>query len=115
VRIERIKEPNTHSYQRYLENPRVWVPIFRTLLETSITKQQADDLIAEYDATPAAACPQALDELCQAVKGIAEAWKNRAGAVGTWQFVVELTKARRVIDEARQQCFGPGGGLGSVI
>jgi len=115
VRIERIKEPNTHSYQRYLENPRVWVPIFRTLLETSISKQQADDLIAEYDATPAAACPQALDDLCQAVKGIAEAWKNRAGAVGTWQFVVELTKARRVIDEARQQCFGPGGGLGSVI
>ena len=44
-------------YQRYLENPRVWVPIFRTLLETSISKQQADDLIAEYDATPPAACP----------------------------------------------------------
>jgi len=113
--IERIKEPNTHSYQRYLENPRVWVPIFRTLLETSISKQQMTDLIDEYDATPAAACPQALDDLCQTVKRIAEAWKNRAGAVGTWQFVVELTKARRVIDEARQQCFGAGGGLGGII
>ena len=115
VRIERIKEPNTHSYQRYLENPRVWVPLFRTLLETPISNQQADDLIAEYDATPAAACPQALDDLRQTVKGIAEAWKNRAGAVGTWQFVVELTKARRVIDEARQQCFGAGGGLGAIV
>jgi hypothetical protein len=115
VLIERIKEPNTHSYQRYLENPRVWVPIFRTLLETSISKQQMTDLIDEYDATPAAACPQALDDLRQTVKRIAEAWKNRAGAVGTWQFVVELTKARRVIDEARQQCFGAGGGLGGII
>lgn len=115
VRIERIKEPNTHSYQRYLENPRVWVPIFRTLLETSISKADADNLTTEYDATPAAACPQALDDLRQTVKRIADAWKNRAGAVGTWQFIVELTKARRVIDEARQQCFGAGGGLGSIL
>ena len=115
VRIERIKEPNTHSYQRYLENPRVWVPVFRTLLETSISNQKMNDLIDEYDATPAAACPQALDDLCQTVKSIAQAWKNRAGAVGTWQFVVELTKARRVIQEAREQCFGAGGGLGSIL
>ena len=115
VRIERIKEPNTHSYQRYLENPRVWVPVFRTLLETSISNQKMNDLIDEYDAPPAAACPQALDDLCQTVKGIAQAWKNRAGAVGTWQFVVELTKARRVIQEAREQCFGAGGGLGSIL
>jgi hypothetical protein len=35
--------------------------------------------------------------------------------VDAWQFVVEVTKARRVIDEARQQCFGAGGGLGSII
>jgi hypothetical protein len=115
VRIERIKEPNTHSYQRYLENPRVWVPIFRTLLETPISNKAMTDLIDEYDVTPPAACPQALDDLCQTVKRIAEAWKNRAGAVGAWQFVVEVTKARRVIDEARQQCFGAGGGLGSII
>lgn len=115
IRIERIKEPNTHSYQRYLENPRVWVPVFRTLLETSIDNATMANLVAEYDATPAAACPQALDDLRQTVKAIAEAWKNRAGAVGTFQFVVELTKARRVIDEARQQCFGPNGGLGSIV
>jgi hypothetical protein len=115
VRIERIKEANTHSYQRYLENPRVWVPIFRTLLETSINNTKMQELIDEYDATPAAACPQALDDVRQEVTRIAEAWKNRAGAVGTWQFVVELTKARRVIEEARQQCFGAGGGLGSIL
>jgi hypothetical protein len=115
VRIDRIKEPNTHSYQRYLENPRVWVPIFRTLLETSISKQQANDLITEYDATPAAACPQALDDLAQAVKAIADAWKNRAGAVNAWHFVVAATKARRALDEARKQCFGAGGGLGAII
>ena len=115
ISIERIKEPNTHSYQRYLENPRVWIPVFRTLLETPITNAAANDLIAEYDASPAAACPQALDDLCQTVKRIAEAWKNRAGAVGTFQFIVEVTKARRVIDEARQQCFGPGSNLGSIL
>jgi hypothetical protein len=115
VRIDIIKEPNTHSYQRYLENPRVWVPIFNTVLEASIDKTRMNELIEEYDATPAAACPQALDDLRQTVVKIADAWKNRAGAVGTWQFVVELTKARRAIAEAREQCFGPGGGLGAVI
>lgn len=115
VRIERIKDPNTHSFQRYLENPRVWVPIFRTLLETRISNARMQELIDEYDATPPAACPQALDDLCETVKGIAEAWRQRAGAVGTWQFVVELTKARRLIHEAREQCFGPGGGLGGIV
>jgi len=115
VHIERIKHPNTHAYQGYLENPRVWIPIFRTMLETPVSKADADAITAEYDATPPAACAQALDDLRQSVKGIAEAWKNRAGAVGTWQFVVELTKARRVLAEAKEKCFGPSGGLEGVL
>ena len=115
VRIERIKQPNTHAYQGYLENPRVWIPIFRTLLETPISKADADALIDEYDATPPPACAQALDDLRASVKSIAEAWKNRAGAVGTWQFVVELTKARRVLAEAKARCLGVAGAVEGVL
>ena len=115
VRIERIKQPNTHAYQGYLENPRVWIPIFRTLLEAPISKANADALIDEYDATPPPACAQALDDLRASVKSIAEAWKNRAGAVGTWQFVVELTKARRVLAEAKARCLGAAGAVEGML
>ena len=115
VRIERIKQPNTHAYDGYLENPRVWIPIFRTMLEAPISKADEADFIAEYDATPPAACAQALDDLRQAVKDIGEAWKNRADAVGTWQFVVAVTKARRTLAEAKEQCFGPSGGPEGVL
>lgn len=114
VRIEQIKDPNTHAFRQYIENPRVWVPIFRTLLEVPITNARLQELVDEYDATPAAACPQALDDLRDTVRRIADAWKHRAGAVGTWQFVVELTKARRAIDEARAACAEAGGLLGGI-
>ena len=115
VKFDLIKQPNTHAFQGYLENPRVWIPIFRTMLETPISKEQADDLIAEYDAAPGAPCAQALEELRQSVRDIADAWKNRADAVGVWQFVVAITKARRVLAEAKEKCFGPSGGVEGVL
>ena len=87
----------------------------RTLLEAPISKADADALTDEYDATPPPACAQALDDLRASVKSIAEAWKNRAGAVGTWQFVVELMKARRVLAEAKARCFGVAGGVEGVL
>jgi hypothetical protein len=114
VRIERITDPNTHAFQQYIENPRVWVPVFRTLLETPIDNARMRELIEEYDARPAAPCAQAIEDLRATVRNIADVWRSRAGAVGTWQFVVELTKARRAIDTARGECFGAGGVLGGI-
>jgi hypothetical protein len=115
VSIDRIKDPNPHSFERYLENPRVWVPLFRALLEQSIGKGDLEALVAEYDATPADACPQALDDLVQAVQVLADAWKNRAGAVGTVQFAVAATQAARLIEETREKCKAAGGSLGALV
>jgi len=104
VSMSRIKEPDTHSYQRYVENPRVWIPIFRTLLETSITDTERDRLIAEYDATRGEACPEALDTVRQAASDLADAFRRRAGGVGTWQLAVAITKAYHALEDARVAC-----------
>jgi len=110
VSMNRIKEPNTHSFGRYVENPRVWVPVFRTLLETSITDAARDQLIDTYDNTPAAKCPQALDKVRETAVELARVWREKAGGVGVWQFAVALTKAYRALEEARAACKVEAGG-----
>lgn len=112
IPIEIIKEPNTHSYQRYLENPRVWVPIFRSILEVSISREKEADLIAAYDAMPAEKCPAALEEVRQTATKLAAEWKEKAGGGGPWQFAVSLTKAYHALEKAKAACQGEKGGEG---
>ncbi len=104
VSMNLIKEPDTHSFKRYVENPRVWVPVFRTLLEVSIDDAARAQLIQVYDQTPAEACPEALNKVQRTASELAEAWKRRAGGVGAWQLAVAATKAYRALEEAKAAC-----------
>lgn len=107
-----LKEANTHSFKRYVENPRVWVPIFRTLLETSISDSVRKQLVTEYDSTPADACPEALNSVAQSASELAESWKRRAGGVGVWQLAVAATKAYRALEDAKVACVSE---IGSIV
>jgi hypothetical protein len=110
VTIDCIKEPNTHAFHRYVEHPNVWVPIFRTLLEVSITQDRQAQLVTSYEAAPAAPCPQALESVRHTATELARVWREKAGGVGVWQFAVALTKAYRALAEAREACAAESAG-----
>jgi hypothetical protein len=63
IRTTAVREFNVHSLERYLEDPRVHIPILRSLFGFSkISEQTAAERIAEYDVQPGPPCEQALSE-----------------------------------------------------
>jgi hypothetical protein len=56
-----VREFNTHSFERYIDDPRLHVPLLRSLLGfDAISNKDAADAIAAYEKAPGPACPQAL-------------------------------------------------------
>lgn len=66
VETEAVREFNTHSFERYLADPRVHTLLLRALFGfDSISKAVALGAIAKYDAEPGPACPQRLRDFIQ--------------------------------------------------
>lgn len=61
-----VREFNVHSFERYIGDPRVHVPLLRSLFGfDAIGDAAARSAIAAYDAAPGPPCPQALAEFVQ--------------------------------------------------
>jgi hypothetical protein len=58
-----VREFNTHSFERYLDDPRVHIPVLRSLFGfDAITDAAATSAVSAYDAAPGPPCPQALSD-----------------------------------------------------
>ena len=63
IRTTAVREFNTHSLERYVEDPRVHVPLLRTLFGFgAISPETVSDRIAAYDAQPGPPCEQEVKD-----------------------------------------------------
>ena len=99
IRTKAVREFNVHSLDRYLEDPRLHIPVLRALFGFGkIDAATAQRRIDAYDAQPGPPCPQVLDDFVRAtsdrVRMIEELTDIRTlFTVGT-QFLADIERAR---------------------
>jgi hypothetical protein len=102
IRTSAIREFNVHSLERYIEDPRVHIPLFRMLFGFSaIDEATASARIDEYDASPGPPCPERLKEFIKDCR-------NRVQLITESNDVKTLLSAGvrflADVDEVRQLC-----------
>jgi hypothetical protein len=66
IRTTAIREFNTHSFERYIDDPRFHVALLRSVFGyDAVSETAAAAAIAAYAAAPGPPCPQALSEFVQ--------------------------------------------------
>lgn len=100
---------DVHGLAKYLMNPRVHIPIMRTMCNADISKTREDDEIEAYDALPGDACPTALAALDTDVRAVKDAWDARPQK-GAAQCITALVQAFKAFKTARTACLAERGG-----
>jgi hypothetical protein len=66
IRTTAIREFNTHSFERYIDDPRFHIPLFRSVFGyDAVSESAATAAVAAYDTAAGPPCPQALNEFVQ--------------------------------------------------
>jgi hypothetical protein len=107
VTMDRITDPNTHSFVEYLKHPGVWAPLFEAILDRGVTPSELDALVALHNERKVPKCADALDQLRDEVQDLAAAMDVLKPA-SVWQAISAFTRAARVLEEARAACAGQG-------
>lgn len=99
IRTTAVREFNAHALERYVEDPRVHVPILRALFGFgAIGDQTAQARIAQYDAQPGPPCAQALTDFVtrsrERVRLIEDATDVRTLVTAGVQFLADVQRAR---------------------
>jgi hypothetical protein len=110
VNVERMKWIDVHGLIHYLENPRVHIPILRTVLAADIDEATEAKAVKAYDARIGDKCPEALSALVDEVAILKKEWDDRGSGVGAVDVVMELVHVYKAFANARTACLGAGGG-----
>lgn len=99
IRTTAMREFNVHSLERYLEDPRVHVPLLRSLFgHGAIDDATAAARIAEYDAEPGPPCVQVLKDFVadcrQRVRLIEDSTDVRSLLTAATHFLANVERAR---------------------
>lgn len=107
ITIEQLKWTDVHGLVRYLEHPRVHIPILRVVCGAEIDRPTEERAIADYEAGPGDPCPAALQGLRERVELLGQTWEARASQ-GPVDYAVALVGAWKAFDRVRREC-GQGG------
>lgn len=107
VTIEQLKWTDVHGLVKYLEHPRVHIPILRVVCGAEIDRRTEEGAIEEYEDSAGDPCPDALQGLRERVRLLREMWEAR-GTQSPVDFAVALIDAWKAFDRARREC-GQGG------
>lgn len=107
ITIQQLKWTDVHGLVKYLEHPRVHIPILRVVCGAEIDRPTEERAIADYEAEAGDPCPGALQGLRERVGLLHQAWEMR-GAHSPVDFAVALVDAWKAFDRARREC-GQGG------
>ncbi|HEX7122419.1 MAG TPA: hypothetical protein VF178_08630, partial [Gemmatimonadaceae bacterium] len=99
---------DVHGLVKYLMNPRVHIPIMRTMCNADIAAGREAQEIAVYDALPGDGCPTALASLADDVLAVKAAWDARTQK-GAAQCIATLVQAVKAFRNARTACLAEGG------
>jgi hypothetical protein len=99
IRTTAVREFDVHSLDRYLEDPRLHIPVLRSLFgHGSIDAATAQRRIDAYDAQPGPPCPQALDDFVTArregVRLIEDITDIKTLFIAGTQFLTDIERAR---------------------
>jgi hypothetical protein len=94
IETNSIRQPNTHDFADYVENPKVSVPLLRRLVRLSPTRAELGRIASEYRQR---AIPGALERVRNALKNVR--FKDRAT-------LAELASQVRYVREIIQQLTG---------
>jgi len=111
VTMNRITDPNTHSFVEYLKHPGVWAPLFEAILDKPVTPEQLEQLTEQHDKAPLPPCAAALETLRDEVESLKDAVAALKPTTA-WQSISAFTRAARVIEEARTACVKAGANAG---
>ena len=99
---------DVHGLVKYLMNPRVHIPIMRTMINADISVTKANEETTKYDALPGDPCTAALAKLTADVQAVRAAWDARVQK-GAPQAIATLIPAVKAFQAARAACIQAGG------
>ena len=112
VKIETtaVREFNTHSFERYLQDPKVHIRLFRALFGFSkISDETMKHATDTYDATPGPACPQVLKDFIADCRQRVSLIKS---STNVFTLITSGVQFLREVEDMRAKCKGAiGGGI----
>jgi hypothetical protein len=106
--VDHLLEWNVHGYEHYLRHPNVHVPILNRLLDYPITEEQRQSAVNGLEEVERERCVEVVDRLrdqLRHARALVEVAAEEPEAL-----VRVATQMYALIDRARKECVGNGGG-----